>query len=59
MKIRHRYNITVKIKLHTSPLRELVYEKEGVFIKESSSYYMFEGFRVKKTNVIGIQEVAE
>ena len=57
MIINARYTITVKIKLHTSPLRELIYEKDGVFIKETDSYYMFEGFRVRKTNVIKIREV--
>lgn len=59
MKLNNRYNVTVKIKLHTSPLKELVYDREGVFIKESGSYYIFEGFRVRKANVIGIKEVAE
>ena len=59
MKINTRYNITVKIKLHTSPLRELIYDKDGVFIRESSSYYIFNDFRVRKANVINIQEVAE
>lgn len=59
MKNHARYNITVKIKLHTAPLRELIYEKDGVFIKETGSYYVFEGFRVRKSNVVKIQEVAE
>ena len=59
MKLHTRYNITVKIKPHTSPLRELIYDRDGVFIKESGSYYIFEGFRVRKANVIGIKEVAE
>ena len=59
MKIRARYNITVKIKLHTAPLRELIYDKVGVFIKETAQFYMFEGFSVRKANVLHIQEVAE
>lgn len=59
MKIHTRYNITIKIKLHTSPLRELIYDREGVFIRESGSYYIFEGFRVRKANVIKFQEVSE
>ena len=59
MKLHTRYNVTVKIKLHTSPLRELTYDREGVLIKESGSYYIFEGFRVRKANVIYIKEVAE
>lgn len=59
MKTHNRYKITVKIKLHTSPLREFTYDKEGVFVKESESCYIFEGFRVRKANVIKIQEVTE
>ena len=52
-----RYAVTVKIKLHTSPLGELIYDKEGVFIRETGSYYVFEGFRIRKTNAIKIREV--
>ena len=59
MKTNTRYNITVKIKLHTSLLRELTYDKDSVFVRESDSYYIFEDFRVRKTNVIKIQEVTE
>ena len=59
MKTNTRYNITVKIKLRTSPLRELTYDKDSVFVRESDSYYIFEDFRVRKTNVIKIQEVTE
>lgn len=59
MKIHTRYNITVKIKLHTAPLRELTYDREGVFVKETASFYMFEGFTVRKANVINIREVEE
>ena len=57
MKINTRYNVTVKIKLHVSPLRELIYDKNGVFVRESNSYYIFDCFRVRKANVIEIQEV--
>lgn len=57
MKVLTQYNVTVKIKLHTSPLRELTYDKEGVFIKETNSFYVFEGFRIRKSNVVKIQEV--
>jgi hypothetical protein len=49
----------MKIKLHTSPLKELIYDKVGVFIKETASFYMFEGFAVRKANVINIREVEE
>lgn len=59
MKIGTRYKVTEKIKLHTSPLRECIYDKEGVFIRASNSYYVFDGFRVRKANVIKMQEVAD
>ena len=59
MKLHTKYKVTVKIKIHTSPLREIIYEKVGTFVKESSSFYIFDTFRVKKSNVIEIQEVAE
>ena len=49
-----RYMLTIKIKLHTSPLKTLEYEREGKFVKESQSYFIFDGFRVRKANVINI-----
>ena len=52
-----RYRVTVKIKLHTSPLRELEYEREGVFVKESSSYLVFKEFRVRKSTIINIRRI--
>ena len=59
MKIHTKYKITVKIKLHTQPLRECIYEKVGMFVKETGKCYVFEGFSVRKANVINIQEVAD
>ena len=59
MKTNTRYKVTVKIKVYTSPLREIIYEKVGTFVKESSSFYIFDAFRVRKANVIEIQEVAK
>lgn len=59
MKVHTRYNVTVKIKLHTSPLRELTYDREGIFSKETDSFYIFEGFRIRKSNVVKIREVEE
>lgn len=50
----YRYCVTIRIKVHTSPLREIEYEKEGVFIKETKSYLIFDSFRVRKENVINI-----
>lgn len=56
---RHRYKVTVRIKVHTSPLRELEYDKEGVFIRETRSYYVFTGFRLHKNTVVNIVELSE
>ncbi len=52
-----QYKITVKIKVHTSPLYELIYERIGTLLKETQAYYVFNGFRVRKANVMNIQEV--
>ena len=48
------YAVRVKIKLHTRPIRFLEYDKTGVFLKETSSYYIFTDFRVNKSNVLNI-----
>lgn len=49
-----RYKVKAKIKLHTQPVRYLEYEKEGIFSKETSSFYIFKDFRVKKNNILDI-----
>ena len=49
-----RYRVTIRIKAHTSPLREIEYDKEGVFVKETHSYLVFDNFRVRKTNAVNI-----
>ena len=54
MTTNHRYRVTIKIKAHTSPLREIEYDKEGVFVKETQSYLVFDSFRVRKTNAVNI-----
>ena len=56
MKPGNRYLLIIKIKLHTSPLRTIEYEKDGVFVKETPSYFVFNDFRVRKANVINIKE---
>lgn len=53
----YNYCVTMKIKLHTSPLRELEYDKEGVFVKETSSYLVFNGFRVRKETIVNIRRI--
>ena len=57
MKSNHLYKLTIKVKLHTSPLFERVFDKVGKFVKETSKCYIFEDFRVKKSNVMSIEEV--
>lgn len=48
------YRVTSKIKVHTSPTREIEYEREGKFIKETTSLYKFDTFIARKENVINI-----
>ena len=48
------YKVRVKIKLHTQPVRVLEYEKEGIFCKETSAYFIFKEFRVRKSNVLNV-----
>ena len=57
MKIGKRYKVTAKIKTHTKPLCELIYEKIGTFVKETKAFYVFDNFRVNKANVLHIHEV--
>ena len=57
MKINKQYMVSIKIKVHTQPLREIVYEKIGTFLKETNATYIFDAFRVRKANVIKIHEV--
>ena len=48
------YTVRVKIKPHTRPIRLIEYDKTGVFLKETSSCYVFNDFRVHKANVVNI-----
>lgn len=51
---RNLYRVTMKIKLHTSPLRLLEYHLDSEFVKETKSYLVFKDFRVRKANVTNI-----
>jgi hypothetical protein len=51
------YTVCVKIKVHTSPLREIEYTKTGRFVKESPTQYTFDSFRVRKGNITNIIHV--
>ena len=57
MKTNKQYKVTIQIKVHTRPLREIVYEKIGTFLKETNASYIFDSFLVRKANVIKLQEV--
>lgn len=53
------YRITAKVKLHTSPLTVLEYEKIGRYLYSTKSYHCFEGFKIRKTNVLNTMLIAE
>ncbi len=50
----YRYIVRIQRKLHTKPLRTLEYTKEGSFIKETPSYYIFDTFKARKDTVVEI-----
>ena len=50
------YKITRKIKTHTNPLRNEEVTRQGVFNRETPKYYIFNGFRARKANVVSIEE---
>ncbi len=51
------YQVTRKIKTHTSPLRTVTYDEVGRFVKETSNMLIFDTFRVKKSTIIGIKMI--
>lgn len=53
------YTIVKKIKIHTKPLCEVVDPQTGLFVKQTDSYYIFRGFKVRKECVVQIEEVNE
>lgn len=55
MKYGATYQVTRKIKTHTSPLRTVTYDEVGRFIKETSNMLVFDTFRVKKSTIISIK----
>ncbi len=50
------YTVVKKIKIHTSPLVQVVVPQTGLFVKETDSYLIFRGFKVKKSVVVDIKE---
>ena len=53
------YSITKKIKIHTKPLTEVFVTQTGTFVKQTNSYFIFRGFKVRKSCVTQVQEVTE
>lgn len=49
------YTVTKKIKLHTKPLVQAVISMTGLFEKETTSYYVFRGFKVRKSTIVSIK----
>ena len=45
------YTVTKKIKIHTKPLTEVCVTQTGIFVKQTSSYLIFRGFKVRKSCV--------
>ena len=50
------YNVTKRIKIHTSPLVEVRITLQGAFVRESTAQYIFDSFRVRKENVERIEK---
>lgn len=53
------YSVTKKIKIHTKPLQEVFVTQTGIYVKETNSYFIFRGFKVRKLCVTQVQEVTE
>ena len=46
-----KYEVVKQIKLHTQPLRVARVPMVWLFVKETTKYYFFSEFRVRKANV--------
>lgn len=51
------YIVTLRIKSNTYPLRELEYDRAGMYVKETAKCLVFDGFKVRKDNIINIRRV--
>lgn len=56
MQPNNMYTVVKKIKIHTSPLVQVVVPQTGLFVKETDSYLCFRGFKVRKSVVVDIKE---
>ena len=50
------YTVVKKIKIHTKPLVEVVVPQTGLFVRETSKYFCFSGFKVRKDCVLSVKE---
>ena len=53
------YTVAKRIKIHTKPLCEVVVSQTGRFVKQTDSYLIFAGFKVRKQCVVSVEEVSE
>ena len=53
------YTVEKEIKIHTKPLCTVIVPQTGAFVKQTDSYFVFRGFRVRKDCVVQIAEVNE
>lgn len=53
------YTVAKEIKIHTKSLRKVVISQSGLFVKQTDSYFVFRGFKVRKECVVQIEEVNE
>ena len=59
MTVGNPYKVTKKIKLHTNPLYDAEVVKTGKFERETTKWYIFDKFKVKKANVVKIEKAGK
>ena len=52
MKPNNIYKVLSVVKLHTKPLREATIYNRGKYIRETSKFYVFDCFKIKKENLV-------
>ena len=57
LKTNHLYSVVKKIKIHTKPLIEVVVPQTGLFVKQTDTYLVFAGFKVRKECVVSVTEL--
>ena len=51
------YTVVKEIKIHTKPLQKVVVPQTGLFVKQTDTYLIFRGFKVRKECIKQIEEV--